>query len=95
MSVSFGKQVRELAPLVDGLREEVKARAFVRAKNPRPASQKSLKQLQALLTVPRSVELVAEVNPAAPFLRDTGTGIKPKTLRARIEWIAVNFWGFR
>ncbi len=95
MSTSFTEQARQIAPLIEGLRREVEEWAHARSDKPRPASTKSLRKLETLLTHQRSAQLADEVSAKARFLRESGTAIYPKTLRSRIVWVAVNFWGFR
>lgn len=95
--VSLNEQLRQLSALeaVNALKREVEDWAYLGSANPRPATTKSLRKLQALLTVPRSVDIAVIANDEAPFLRNSRTSIKPKTLRERIELIAVRVWGFR
>lgn len=94
-TTSFTEQARQIAPLIEGLRREVEDWAHARSDKPRPASTKSLRKLETLLTHKRSAQLAEEVTAKARFLQEPGTAIYPKTLRSRIVWVAVNFWGFR
>lgn len=95
MSTSFTEQARQIAPLIEGLRREVEDWAHARSDKPRPASMKSLRKLETLLTHKRSAQLAEEITAKARFLRESGSTIYPKTLRERIVWVAVNIWGFR
>jgi len=95
MSTSFTEQVRQIAPLIEGFRREVEDWAHALSDNPRPASTKSLRKLQKLLTHQRVAREAERINQTADFLAESGTTIYPKTLRERIVWVAVNVWGFR